>query len=181
MHTVLWKRLDQEGLDACRFTQLDDSWVVEGCAVFDHSGRVASLTYRLICDSGWRSLRATVSGWIGVRNIALLMDREGTDTWRIDGSFREDLTGLQDIDLGFTPASNTNAIRRLSLDEGCEAESIAVWLDTEDWTVKPLRQTYGRLGKHAYDYASPLHNFRATLTVDDFGAVVDYPGLWAIL
>jgi hypothetical protein len=181
MHIVLWRRLDQQGLDACRFTQLHDTWIVEGCAVFNHGGSATNLAYRLVCDTSWRSLHATVTGWIGANTIALLMAREGTDSWRIDGSVREDLTGLQDIDLGFTPASNTNAIRRLCLGEGGEAESTAVWLDTEDWAVKPLRQTYGRLGKHAYDYASPLHNYRATLTVDDFGAVIEYPGLWAMI
>jgi hypothetical protein len=181
VHIVLWRRLDQQGLDACRFTQHHDTWILEGCAVFSHGGSAANLAYRLVCDSSWRSLHATVTGWIGANTIALLMDREGTDSWRIDGSVRVDLTGLQDIDLGFTPASNTNAIRRLCLREGGAAESTAVWLDTEDWTVKPLRQTYGRLGTHTYDYASPLHNYRATLTVDDFGAVIEYPCLWAMI
>jgi hypothetical protein len=57
-----------------------------------------------------------------------------------------DLTGgLLDVDLGFTPASNTNAIRRLDLGIGETTETIAVWLDTADWTVKPLTQSYERL------------------------------------
>ena len=101
--------------------------------------------------------------------------------WSVNGGDDNALAGLEDIDLGFTPASNTNAIRRLNLAEGEEAESVAVWLDTEDWNVKPLRQSYCRVGGSAYDYKSPMHDYRATLLVDDFGAVREYPGLWVML
>lgn len=89
------------------------------------------------------------------------------------------LNGLPDIDLAFTPASNTNAIRRLSLSDGETADSAAVWLDTADWTIKPLPQTYRRMHAGAYHYTSPLHGYSAVLTVEGFGIVTDYPGLWA--
>jgi len=36
---------------------------------------------------------------------------------------------LRDIDLGFTPATNMNAIKRLQLPIGEHAEFTAVWLD----------------------------------------------------
>lgn len=181
MHTVLWKRLDHAGHDACRFTQTIDSWAVEGAAVFEHEGYAANLAYRLVCDQRWASLVASVSGWLGKRNIHFLIERRHDELWRINGKINETLTGLKDIDLGFTPASNTNAIRRLNLSEGDEAKSVAIWLDTEDWTIKPLPQTYRRTGKNAYDYVSPQHNYRATLLVDDYGAVIEYPELWVML
>ena len=85
---------------------------------------------------------------------------------------------LLDVDLGFTPASNTNAIRRLDLRIGASAETTALWLDTDDWTLKPLHQIYTRTGPNRYDYASPQHDYRATLVTDDFGAVLTYPALW---
>ena len=72
-----------------------------------------------------------------------------------------------DIDLGFTPASNTNAIRRLNLSRDEAADTIAVWLDTGDWTVKSLRQSYRRGNGDTFDYISPQHDYRATLIVDD--------------
>lgn len=181
MHTALWKRLDRAGHDACRFTQTTDGWAIEGAAVFEHDGNAANLAYGLICDQYWTSLKASVSGWIGNRNIHFLIERERHEFWRINGKINESLAGLKDIDLGFTPASNTNAIRRLNLSEGDEAKSMAVWLDTEDWTIKPLPQTYRRIGKNAYDYVSPQHNYRAVLLVDDYGAVIEYPELWIML
>lgn len=182
MHTVLWRRLDQEGHDACRFTETSDGWTIEGAAVFEHSGNAANLAYRLVCDRAWSSLKATVAGWVGENSIELLVERESGELWRINGRVVEALTGLKDIDLGFTPASNTNAIRRLNLtDLADEASSVAVWLDTEDWTVKRLPQTYRRIQKNAYDYASPQHNYRETLLVDDLGVITEYPNLWVML
>lgn len=181
MHSVLWKRLDQEGHDACRFVETVDGWTIEGAAVFEHDGQAANLAYRLVCDRNWASVQATVAGWIGVNEFRLDIEHDGDDGWSISGKKAQALTGLKDIDLGFTPASNTNAIRRLNLSNGEEAESVAVWLDTDDWTVKPLRQSYRRTQNNAFDYASPQHDYRATLMVDDFGAVTEYPGLWVML
>ena len=181
MRRVLWRRLDQEGHDACQFAHTVDGWIIEGAAVFEHDGQAANLFYRLVCDQKWTSMRATVAGWIGEGDFQLNIERDGDNGWRINGKKSQSLDGLKDIDLGFTPASNTNAIKRLSLCKGDEAESVAVWLDTNDWTVKPLRQSYRRTQNNAFDYASPQHDYRATLTVDDFGAVTEYPELWVML
>ena len=178
MHSVLWEGLHQKGHDACRFAETADGWAIEGAAVFDHNGQPASLAYRLICDRQWASLHASVTGWIGKRDIRIDIAREGDDGWCVNGTRHPALTGLKDIDLGFTPASNTNAIRRLNLPEGAGVETVAVWLDTEDWAVKPLRQSYRRINEHSFAYASPQHGYHATLTVDEFGAVTDYPDLW---
>ena len=181
MHTVLWKRLNQEGHDACRFVKTLAGWTIEGAAVFEHVGQSVNLAYRLVCDRQWKSLQASVAGWIGKSQFRIDIERDDDDGWCINGKRHNALTGLKDIDLGFTPASNTNAIRRLNLSMGDEAESAAVWLDTADWTVKPLRQNYRRTQNYAFDYASPQHGYRATLLVDDFGAVTEYPELWVML
>jgi uncharacterized protein len=178
--TFLWKRLDQAGHDACRFTRIRDGWTIEGAAVFDHVGRAANLAYRLVCDSQWRSLGSSVNGWIGDRNIQIDITRSN-DSWCINGVQNDALSGLNDIDLGFTPASNTIAIRRLNLLEGDEAKSVAVWLDKEDWFIKPLHQTYRRIQKYEFSYVSPQHDYSATLMVDGFGAVIHYPELWVML
>lgn len=178
---VFWKRLGLEGHDACRFAETHVGWTIEGTAVFEHDGGAAALTYRLLCDKQWSSRTATVRGWVGENDVELLIERARNGGWSVNGSKDDALAGLEDIDLGFTPASNTNAIRRLNLTEGEEAELVAVWLDTEDWNVKPLHQSLHRIGRNAYDYKSPLHDYRATLLVDDFGAVQKYPGLWVAL
>lgn len=165
----------------CRFRQTRDGWAIEGTAVFEHDRGAAALTYSLFCDKRWSSQKASVRGWASKNEIQLLIERTSNGSWNVNGSNDTAFAGLEDIDLGFTPASNTNAIRRLNLKEGEEAESVAVWLDMEDWSMKPLRQSYRRIGANAYDYESRMHEYRATLVVDDFGAVQEYPNLWAML
>ncbi|AZB65370.1 hypothetical protein EBL87_16575 [Cereibacter sphaeroides] len=178
MHTILWRRLDGAGHDACRWQREGDGWSLEGMAVFEAEGVAAALSYRLDCGPDWASRSARVAGWIGARRFDLRLDRQADGRWRIDGCPDAALDGLLDIDLGFTPATNTNAIRRMGLAVGSAAETVAVWLDTEDWKVKRLPQSYSRSGDRNYLYASPQHGYRATLLVDGFGAVVRYPGLW---
>ncbi len=181
MHSILWTCLDKNGQDACRISKVPDGWSIEGSALFCHQNDVASLYYRLACDDSWCSTMALVKGWFGAKNIELSIIQEGCKRWFINGHHDASLDGLMDIDLGFTPASNTNALRRLNLKASEAATSVALWLDTEDWKVKKLYQEYACIVPHTYDYASPLHDYRAILKTTDFGIISEYPGLWRML
>jgi len=81
-----------------------------------------------------------------------------------------------DVDLGFTPATNTLPIRCLGLEIGDQAEVSAAWLRWPELRVERLEQRYERLAKDRYRYSSG--SFSADLTVDEHGLVVDYQGLW---
>lgn len=175
---VLWNRLDTSGTDACRFVPQDDLWTIEGRATFDHEGKVACLFYAVICASDWTTRKATVRGWVGRRSVSFDIQRDPIGDWILNGQAVPDAGDLLDIDLGFTPASNTNAIRRIALSIGEKTETTALWLDTEDWTLKRLVQTYHRTSDTTYEYSSPQHGYHAKLTTNDFGVVQSYPKLW---
>jgi hypothetical protein len=177
-HNCLWRRLDTPGHDACRYLHDGLGWVIEGAAVFLTGGLVANLSYRLRCDDDWVSRSASVQGWIGGELVSIEIARAAGNGWTVDDREIPELAGFTDIDLGFTPATNANAIRRLALGVGEQGETRAVWLDDCDWTVKPLPQTYRRTAALDYDYAAPSHHFRARLQIDAFGAVTEYPHLW---
>lgn len=72
----------------------------------------------------------------------MFVERSRASGWQAGGIQVEGMSTLKDIDLGFTPATNTSAIRRLGLRPGEETETTALWLDTADWTLKHLRQVY---------------------------------------
>lgn len=175
---VLWRRLDLPGHDACRIRQLGASWIIEGTAVFAEEGRASRLSYDLICNEDWSSRKAQISGWAGQREIDLTIECDGYGLWQVNERTVASVEGLLDLDLGFTPATNTNAIRRLNLGVGEGVETVAAWLDTADWTLKPLEQSYKRAEPRLYRYHSPLHDYHADLTTDAFGLIVDYPDLW---
>lgn len=176
--TIFWQRLDVEGSEACRFRRRSDGgWDIDGTANFVEQGEAASIAYAVHCAPDWTSEQAHVTGWHGTRDIDIALSRAEDGTWRLNDAPLGGVTGARDVDLGFTPATNTLAIRRLALAIGAQSKINAVWLDTQDWTVKPLTQSYERLEDRVYRYESP--GYRFDLPVDDFGLVRDYPGLWA--
>jgi hypothetical protein len=86
------------------------------------------------------------------------------------------LADCVDVDLSFTPATNTLPIRRLGLEIGDEAEIRVAWLVWPELTVRPVRQRYARIARDRYRYTQD--DFEAVLTVDEEGLVLEYEGLW---
>jgi hypothetical protein len=44
--------------------------------------------------------------------------------------------------------------------------------------IKPVNQKYTRLSGNEYHYENIPNDFEATIQTDEFGFVVDYPGLF---
>lgn len=169
-HVVMWLAHQPPGNDACRFALTTRSLLIEGSS---RTGDMAT-RYRVRADRSGITRRARIVSRIEER----LIERDAAGRWEMDGQDVPEVAGALDIDLGFTPATNTLPIRRLGLAVG-ETEDVTVaWFDPADRRLKPLRQRYARLDAHRYRYSSPDHGFEADLTVDDFGAVTHYPGYW---
>jgi uncharacterized protein len=77
-----------------------------------------------------------------------------------------------DVDLSFTPSTNTLPIRRLRLGIGGSHTIQAAWVRFPELTVVKAAQTYTRLDEFTYRYASG--DFEAELTVDDDSLVASY-------
>jgi|SRR5690242_4309892 uncharacterized protein len=151
-------------------------WQLEGLVVLPVDGEPAAIRYEVELDPGWRTRRAEVAIDDGtLRTITFSADGDGH--WDVRGASLEPLDGCIDVDLGFTPATNTLQIRRLGLEMG-ESRSLPVaWLRFPELTVEPLIQTYTRLGPDRWRYASG--EFVAELVVDAEGYVLRYgDDLW---
>ena len=72
-------------------------------------------------------------------------------------------------------------MRRLGQDVGQRADAPAAWVRALDLRVERLEQRYARLEDDAehsrYDYAAPDLEFTAVLVYDEFGFVLEYPGI----
>jgi hypothetical protein len=176
--TILWRRLDVPGHDACRLSAVAGGWRLEGAAVFRHERGVARLDYLLVCDTGWRARRATVSGWIGRARVAHVVERAPAGGWTLDGAPIPAAGADPDLDLGFTPATNLPVLRRLALAIGQAADAPAAWLDVGAGTLERLAQRYERRSALAYAYEAPRFGYAAVLDVAPAGFVLRYPGLW---
>lgn len=178
---VLCRRLDVPGHDACRVDSSNDGHHIEGGAAFlHHDGEPAWLGYDVVCDAAWRSRCARVRGWIGAHAIDLVIDRAEDGRWRLGGSTIPHIGRDCDLDLGFTPATNVIAVRRLALAIGQATDAAAAWLDPSDWSLETLAQRYRRDGEHQYRYEAPTLGFATTLSVTRDGMIKDYPPFWRL-
>jgi hypothetical protein len=87
-----------------------------------------------------------------------------------------DLDAASELDLEFTPLTNTLAINRLNLAVGESADLITAWVRFPRLTVEPYPQRYTRLAERTYRFES--EGFSAEIEVDDLNLVVRYGDLW---
>jgi len=176
--TILWQRLDLPGHDTAAFWRAADGWCLWGVALIADAGRPCRIEYEIACDPNWKTRRCSLHGYVGAVAVALQLERSESGTWKVGGAAAPHLDGCDDIDLGFTPATNLLPIRRLDLAVGDEAPVRAAWVKFPELSTEVLDQTYKRLAPDRYLYTSDGGSFRRELVVDTNGFVLDYPELW---
>ncbi|SPH24074.1 hypothetical protein DEA8626_03123 [Defluviimonas aquaemixtae] len=172
-----WTRLDVPGNDYCRLIADTDGWRLTGEAVFAEDENETQLGYDIHCDGHWRTLTATIRGRRAKEEVSWKIEQTA-GAWRVNGEVQPRVSGLADIDLSFTPATNLIPIRRMNLSVGVANQVIASWFTYPEVGLLPLHQTYTRTGAGAYLYTSPDHGFSAILRVHPSGFVIDYPQIW---
>lgn len=178
---TLWERLDVPGHDAATLGFVQGGAELRGMAVFRDDGGATALHYTVRCDGEWRTTYASIQGWRGDRLISLLLLRDDTGRWTLDGASCPVVAGCLDLDLSFTPATNLLPLRRLDLLVGQSAELRSAWLDWPAGKLWPLMQRYTRRSQAEYGYEADLPNGEKVvnvLRVDPQGWVLDYPELW---
>jgi uncharacterized protein len=172
-----WKRIDAAGLE--RFELLPDAkgWTLRGTILVVEDGASFEARYELRCDEAWvtRAVAIDLRGPEGERSLRLTA--EG-GRWYDDGVEREAVRGCSDIDLAWTPSTNTLPIRRLDLAVGQEQAVTAAWVRFPALTIEPLSQEYRRLADRRYRYSSAGGRFVAELEVDEHGLVTTYGQIW---
>jgi hypothetical protein len=175
---VLWRRRDVPGYESCRIYSRDAGWQLEGVALLAHEGLACRLDYMIACDHEWLTQSAVVSGWVGTRLIDITLTRDASGRWDLNGTACPAVAGCVDVDLNFSPSTNTLPIRRLQLAIGQTAAVRAAWLRFPTIELEPLEQTYARIAERVYRYESNGGSFVADIIVDDQGLVLDY-GEWS--
>lgn len=176
--SFFWRRLDEPGHDCCRLFQLSAGWKLRGMAVFRESGQPCNFAYEVLVDSTWKTRSARITGFRGKKEIDMRVRRTADGQWHVGTELQHAVASCVDIDLGFTPATNMLAVRRLSLGIGEQAEAPAAWLALPSMKLRVLPQTYLRSTKIGYDYEAPTVGYKGRLQVSSLGAVVRYPGLF---
>lgn len=177
---IAWRRLDQPAYEAATLAPVQDGWVLAGDVRGDaETGQSYALRYVVRADAAWRTGSAHVEGLLGRDRVQVVLARDAaTGTWTRDGVVSAAVTGCLDVDLAFTPATNTLAIRRLSLAVGESAAVRAAWLGFPSFAFEALDQVYTRETRARYRYESGGGSFQAQLEVDEAGLVRRYGDYW---
>jgi uncharacterized protein len=176
--SILWRRLDAPGHDACRLEASEAGWRLDGTAVFREDRVPARLTYCVACDEEWRTEQGQVHGWIGRQSVEFIIARTSGGVWTLNGDAVPGLEGCMDLDFGFTPATNLLQLRRIGLAEGQAADVPVAWFDVSGGSLTVLPQRYERRSGSAYWYESRTANYQGLLEVASTGFIRKYPGLW---
>lgn len=131
--------------------------------------------YEVTLDRSWVFRELTLHGHDD-RHLEVRRGRDGT--WSVNQELRPDLKGAVDIDLSFSPFTNTLPVRRLNLPIGVRAEIITAYVDVPSLRVTPDPQAYTRTAINLYLYESLDSDFSREITVDADGFLIDYPGLY---
>jgi hypothetical protein len=175
VRSVNWVLSANSSAEQADLWEEDDGWIIAGTvkAVVDEPIGIA---YLVRCSTGWETRAVEVNETRQGRDRAFGLVVDAGQRWRMNGEPVPELDGCIDVDLGFTPSTNTLPIRRLGLQVGATADIVAAWIRFPGLDIVPATQHYTRLADRRYLYESGT--FRAELDVDDVGLVVTYQGAW---
>jgi hypothetical protein len=173
---VCWRRLDGSGTEYCRLSR-DAQPRLDGTVVV-FEGVPWRIDYEIECDAAWRTRAVRVRANQGADDRSLTLEVRPDGRWVVDTRDRPDLQGCVDVDLGFSPSTNTLPIRRLPM-QVQQSRTIAVaWVEFPSLVVHRVEQRYTRISEGTYRYDNLPTGFVAELTVDLHGLVISYPPGW---
>jgi hypothetical protein len=137
-----------------------------------------SASYDLVTDEAGATKRLSLSVTLAERDRQLSISRDDENMWTIidhQGQSRGSYDGALDVDMVFSPFFNTLPIRRTGVYKGTESVTVpVVYVSLPEFAVNPAQITYSS-GSDGIKLHSPVAE--TTVTVDDNGFILDYPGL----
>ncbi|WP_414447308.1 putative glycolipid-binding domain-containing protein [Burkholderia sp. 22PA0099] len=182
MRDVRWASLDSDGIEHLTLVRDGGGYLAESVIVGRHDdGRRYGLAYRVACDAHWRTTRATLTV-MGGATLTLERDRGGHWCEVLDIGERSALPALEgcvDLDIAATPFTNTLPIRRLGLKRDERRTIDVAYVTIPELSVARATQTYVCIEPgRRYRYEGIDGRFKAGLSVDDDGLVVEYDTLF---
>jgi hypothetical protein len=167
---VLWHCPVLSSTEYASLTRDHDGYRLHGVALLSREGVPSRIDYEAVTDHQWSrsAAHATVTTPTQVLRIELRSTTGGA--WELDGVEAPQLRGCTDLDLGWTPSTNTIPIRRLGLQVGESAAITAAWVRFPELDVLSSEQHYTRLGDDRWRYRSGA--FDAELVIDPASGLV---------
>ena len=178
IRTGFWRWLQGTGLERFQLLRAPDQWILRGTILTLTEHDPAEARYEIVCNHSWRTGSAEISLQSKDSDRTLRIRTEN-GRWYENDQLNEAVNGCIDVDLGWSPSTNTLPVRRLQLAVGESSGLVtAAWVRFPELTLQPLPQEYQHLSAQQYRYSSRGGAFVANLSVDDEGLVLNYEGFW---
>jgi uncharacterized protein len=179
---LIWQHHEAPGWEHVRVMTDHPGWTVfDSILVREHAGQVLRGGYTLVTDKEWRALelRLMIETSPGaMEGIHLLSEGQGRWT-DADENHMPQLDGCLDLDIQWSPLTNSLPINRIPLREGEESEIQVAYISLPQLAVTPITQRYLRLNDSEVRYISGTRDFESEITHDEEGYVVSYPTLFS--
>lgn len=179
---VLWISLDERVVEHLRLSGSGGDIIADGLIIHLGPQQSFRLRYTIRCDSLWRFRMLKLQSLDEPQQL-LELRSDGAGNWEnARGEAIPSLKGCQDIDIFYSPFTNTLAIRRMALKLHESTETIVAFISVPDMKVSAVRQRYtflkssGEIGSYRYESLST--GFTADLSVDSDALVIEYPGFF---
>jgi hypothetical protein len=172
---ILWQGLIAPSMERFIAARTESGFQLSGLLLEAHQDAPYVVRYSIEVDAGWctRAVQVEVEN-DGQHRTSLLTD--GAGHWTRDGEPLPHLDNCLDVDLEWSPSTNTLPIRRLGLVIGDMKMVTAAWVRFPSLEVQRLDQSYERVDERRYRYRSG--RFTADLAVDEDGVVLQYGVNW---
>jgi hypothetical protein len=175
---ILWHCAVLGSSEYASLSPRDNGYHLQGLTVMPLEDRPCHIEYAVAVDAAWSPHFVTATITTPTQITTRQLERDADGHWRLDGQVAVYLDGCTDVDLGWTPATNTIPIRRLDLAVGDTEAISAAWIRFPELDVAVSQQRYTRLADDCWRYQSGQYDFDLTTDVAS-GLVLEYgDDLW---
>ncbi len=176
MARILWRRIDRTSYEHCTLDDTATGHRLAGTVLLVDDSAPYEIRYTIATDHAWQPVSVGINVHGGENDRTLALTTDGSGTWSAGDTPVLEMYGATDVDLGFTPGTNTLPIKRLALEVGESAQITAIRIDFPQRDIEKVTQTYERLAERRYRYRSGAYS--ADLTINEHGLVTAYPAGW---
>jgi uncharacterized protein len=187
--TVIWENIDGSDYSIEYFDLISkrDEYILRGTVILLLEQIPILVRYEIVCDRGWKTRSVRISQQISKQENRYLDLRVNQDQiWRKQSkgpsSYSSTVigfaSGLYDIDLQLTPATNSLPINRCGLKDGDSQQIQVLWIGFPGLILEQQEQIYSKINNRLYKFEIPSTCFEKRLLVDELGLVIDYDNLW---
>jgi uncharacterized protein len=175
---ILWKSAEYNSLENCIITSTNKGFKISSTIIGIYKQEIYKVKYRITLNNKWETLFFKIKTQLNNNIKTISYKGDGKGNWLKKGKAAKKFQGCIDIDISLTAFTNTLAINRIMLSEKKEQKIKVLYVDVLGQKVKPAKQKYTRFSKNKYTYENVSNDFEAVLIIDEFGLIIEYPGLF---